>query len=259
MIDTHAHLNFPEYKKTLDLVIQNAQKSGVEKIVCASSNVTDSVRAIDIAQKYPGVVYASIGIHPQQTDPKNKDSLKVQVEKLKKLADLEEVVAIGECGLDYSPAPPPEKDRSKEDQLFLFKKQIQLAISKKLPIIIHTRKAFNDTLAVLEEYKNAKGVIHCYSAGKKGIEKMANHNFYFGVDGNLTYDQGLKNVFAQIPLRKIILETDSPFLSPEPKRGQINEPGFLPYIARELARIKNVSEKKIDRVTTKNARDLFRL
>ncbi len=259
MIDTHAHLNFPDYKNTLNSVIQNAQKSGVEKIICVSSNIGDSIKAIEIAKKYPGVVYAAVGIHPQQTDPENKDSLKLQIEKLNKLACLKEVIAIGESGLDYSPAPPPEKDRSKKDQIFLFEKQIELAVLKNIPIVVHTRKAFDDTLTTLEKYQKVKGVIHCYSAGKKGIERVVNLGFCFGVDGNLTYDKGLQNVFTQIPLKKIILETDSPFLTPEPKRDQRNEPGFLPYSAMKLAEIKNTSKKEVNKITTKTARRLFRL
>jgi len=259
MIDTHAHLNFPDYENILDSVIKNAQKSGVEKIICASSSIGDSKKAIEISKKYPGVVYAAVGIHPQQTDPGNKDSLKSQIEKLKKLASFKEVVAIGESGLDYSPAPGLEKDRLKSDQVFLFEKQIELAITKNLPIIVHTRKAFEDTLSILEKYQKAKGVIHCYSAGKKGVEEVVNLGFYFGVDGNLTYDKGLQNVVAQIPLEKIILETDSPFLTPEPKRGQRNEPGFLPYPALKLAEIKNISKKEVDKITTKTTRRLFQL
>lgn len=259
MIDTHAHLNFPDYKDSLDSIIQNAQKSGVEKIICVGSSIGDSIKAVEISKKYPGIVYAAVGIHPQQTDTKNKDPIKLQVEKLKKLVISKEVVAIGECGLDYSPAPPPEKDRSKTDQEFLFEEQIELAILKNLPVIVHTRKAFDDTMKILEKYRKARGVVHCYSAGKKGIERVTNLDFYFGVDGNLTYDQGLQNVFSQIPLEKIILETDSPFLSPEPKRGQANEPGFLPYTVNKLAEIKNTSKKEVDKITTKTTCDIFRL
>ncbi|HUS60241.1 MAG TPA: TatD family hydrolase [Nevskiaceae bacterium] len=259
LIDAHAHLNFPDYQKDLDQVAKRAAENSVNKIICVSSNVTDSQKAIEIAKKYPEIVYPAIGIHPQQTDPENMDSLEKQIEKLTKLAEKNQAIAIGECGLDYSPAPPGEKDRNKKEQFFLFKKQIELAQKLSLPLIIHCRKAFPEIIEILNQYAghSLKGVFHCYSAGKKGIEKVNQLDFYFGVDGNLTYDVGLQNVFAQIPLEKILLETDAPFLSPEPLRNQRNEPKNVKMIAECLAQLKNVSFEKICQITTKNVKKLF--
>ena len=259
LVDTHAHLNFPDYQKDLKKVINRAVKNGVTKIICVSSNVADSKKAIKIAQKYPKIVYPAIGIHPQQTDPQNPDSPEKQIKKLTKLAEKNQVIAIGECGLDYSPAPPGEKDRTHKEQFFLFKKQIELAQKLSLPLIIHCRKAFPEIIEILNQHAShsLKGVFHCYSAGKKGIEKVNQLDFYFGVDGNLTYDVGLQNVFAQIPLEKILLETDAPFLSPEPLRNQRNEPKNVKMIAECLAQLKNVSFEKICQITTKNVKKLF--
>jgi len=258
MIDTHAHLNFPYFEGNIEKIISSAQKSLVKKIICVSSSISDSEKAVALSKKYPAI-YSAIGIHPQQTDPENRTSLEDQIRKLKKLAEDNSIVAIGECGLDYSPAPPPEKDRTRKDQQYLFEQQIKLAIKLNIPLIVHTRKAFEDTLSALEKYPKAWGVVHCYSAGKKAIEKVLNLGFLFGVDGNLTYDQGLQSVFTQIPLEKIILETDSPFLTPIPKRGEVNQPSFLPFIAEKLAEIKNVSVDEVDRATTQTAEKLFRL
>ncbi|PJE67312.1 hypothetical protein COU95_03135 [Candidatus Shapirobacteria bacterium CG10_big_fil_rev_8_21_14_0_10_40_9] len=263
LIDTHAHLNFPDFEKDLNKVIDQAIQNGVEKIICVSSNLKDSQRAIEIAQKYPGIVFATVGLHPHQTDPENKQSPEKQIKILADLAKQPEVIAIGECGLDYALAPPGEKDRSKEKQFFLFQKQIELAQKLNLPIIVHSRKAFSDTLEILNNYFNQlkypKGVFHCYSAGKSDIKTIESLGFYFGIDGNLTYDLGLQNVARQIPLGKIVLETDSPFLSPEPFRSLRNEPKNVKIVAEFLNKIKGVSFEKICQITTENAKILFKI
>lgn len=257
LVDTHAHLNFPDYEKDLDEVIKRSLKAGVEKIICVSSNIADSKKAIEIAIKYPKTVFAAVGIHPQQTDPENSTSLINQINELKKLASGNKVIAIGECGLDFSPAPPPELDRTKKDQIYLFKEQIKLAQKLNLPILIHCRKSFADTIEVLGGFKNLHGVFHCYSGGKKGIEKVNQLGLLFGVDGNLTYDEGLQNVFRLIPLDKIVLETDCPFLAPKPSRGKRSEPAHIKNIAEALAKIKNVSLEKVMQITTQNAKNIF--
>jgi len=268
LVDTHAHLNFKDYKDDLDQVVKRSVKGGVKKIICVSSNLEESEKSIEIAQKYPKIVFPAIGIHPQQTDPEIELSPEEQIKKLIQLASNKGVVAIGECGLDYSPAPPAEKDRTKEEQVFLFKKQIELALKLKLPLFIHTCEAFSDTLQIIKQTAEHQslitdhqltGVFHCYSAGKKGINKVQELGFLFGVDGNLTYDEGLQNVFTKIPLEKILLETDCPFLSPEPHRGLRNEPKNVKIIAECLARIKGVSFEEISKITTQNAKNLFKI
>jgi len=259
LIDTHAHLNFPDYEKEEEKIISRALWVGVKKIICVSSNLADSQKAIAIAKKYPKVVFAAVGIHPQQTDPKNQDSPEKQLEKLKTLAYQKEVIAIGECGLDFSPVPPGEKERSKDIQKILFEGQIKIAQRLNLPILIHSREAFSQTIETLGKFKNLKGIFHCYSGGKKGIKKVQNLDFLFGVAGNLTYDEGLQNVFRLIPLDKIVLETDCPFLTPLPFRGQRNEPSYLKYTAKTLAKIKNTSEEKLAKITSKTAQNLFKI
>jgi len=259
LIDTHAHLNFPDYEKEEEKIISRAIKAGVKKIICVSSNLTDSQRAIKIARKYLGVVFAAVGIHPQQTDPENQNPPERQLEKLAIIANQKEVIAIGECGLDFSPAPPGEKERSKDIQQLLFESQIKIAQKLNLPILVHSREAFSQTIETLEKFKNLKGIFHCYSGGKKGIEKVQGLGFLFGVAGNLTYDEGLKNVFRQIPLEKIVLETDCPFLAPLPFRGQRNEPAYIKNTTKALAKIKNISLEKTAKITTKNAEALFKI
>ncbi len=269
LVDTHAHLSFKDYKGDLDQVVKRSVKEGVNKIICVSSNLKESEKSIEIAQKYPKIVFPAVGIHPQQTDPETKLPPEEQIKGLTQLANNKNVVALGECGLDYSPASPDasqggpasphEKDRTKEEQVFLFKKQIELAIELKLPILIHSREAFSDTLQIIKEYQGLKGVFHCYSAGKKSIIKVDEIGFFFGLDGNLTYDEGLQNVSNQIPIEKILLETDCPFLSPEPHRGLRNEPKNVKIIAQCLARIKGVSFDRVAKTTTQNAKNLFKI
>ncbi|MGB9706607.1 MAG: TatD family hydrolase [Microgenomates group bacterium] len=257
LIDTHAHLNFPDYEKDLDKVVARAIKAGVKKIICVSSNITDSKKAIEIAKKHPKIVFAAVGIHPHQTDPENQTPVEEQIKKLEKLAKQKEVVAIGECGLDFSPAPPKEKERPRSVQQFLFESQIKLAQKLNLPLLIHSREAFKETVEILKKFKGLKGVFHCYAGGKKGIPKVEELGFFFGLAGNLTYDEGLQNVLRQIPLEKIVLETDSPFLAPVPFRGQRNEPAHIKIIAQALAKIKNISFEKVAKTTTKNTHNLF--
>jgi len=262
LIDTHAHLNFPDYEKDLDEVINLSVRNGVAKIICVSSNVADSQKAIEIARKYPGVVYTAVGIHPQKTDPKNHDSPEEQIKKLTELTKEKEVVAIGECGLDYSSIPPGEAERSKEEQFSLFKSQLELAQKLKLPVIIHSRKALNDVFSIINQQlaiSNLSGVFHCYSGGKSDIKKAEELGFYFGVDGNITYDVGLQNVVREIPLTEILLETDSPFLSPEPFRGLRNAPENVKIIAEFLAKLKGENFKKVAGVTTQNTKRLFNI
>lgn len=257
MIDIHAHLNFPDYQKDLEQIVKRATKAGVDKIICVSSNTEEAKKSIETAKQFPNIVFAGVGIHPQQTDPDNKTPLKEQIAELKELASQKEVITIAECGLDYSPAPPGEKDRNKKDQLYLLEAQLQIAKDLGLPVQIHSRKAYQDTLSILQNHPKLKGVWHCYSEGKKGIEPISKLGFYFGVDGNLTYDQGLQNVFTSIPLEKILLETDAPFLTPAPHRGERNEPAYLPYLAKALAKIKETSLDKVNKITTNSAQLLF--
>ena len=259
LIDTHAHLNFPDYSSNVGAVIDRAIDNGVTKIICASSNIADSIKAVELARKYPKKIYASVGIHPQQTDPQNPMNLSEQIEQLKRLVVNKEVVGLGECGLDYSPVGPQEKPRDKEDQIYLFKELIKLSIQNQLPLIVHSREAFADTVEILNNYPAAQGVIHCYTGGKKGIAKIQSLGLFFGVDGNITYDEGLQNVFKLIPLEQTLLETDSPYLTPDPFRGQINEPKNIKLIAEKLAQIKNLPFDKVAKITSLSCLKLFRL
>jgi len=273
-IDTHAHLNFSSFENDLEEVIGRARKERVEQIICVSSNVKDSARAIDIAKKYPDIILAACGIHPHCTDPEEKKSVLEQLKDLEYLIKENEVVAIGECGLDSTEPPPEERKRSQEEQIQLFTGQIKLALKYHLPILIHCNKEYDKLFELLNsklqipdnkqipnsnnQNSKLKGIFHFYSGGKKRLKKFLElENFLFGITGTVTYDEGMQNVVKEIPLDRLVLETDCPFLSPEPYRGQRNEPSYIPLIAKKVAEIKGVSLKEVEERTTRNVRGML--
>ena len=275
MIDTHAHLtgrfcDLPIGRQAVERVVEESKKAGLWGIVLAASNVEESVENIELWKKWKGFLFPAIGIHPQQTDSENTDSIDKQIEQLDELIgkNKKKIVAVGECGLDYSTPPPDEKERSKEVQEKLFRGQICLSVKYKLPLIIHARKAVDEVIEILSEYKNLKGVFHCYTGGKKRIKKVLalGKNWYFGINGNLTYENGLIEVVKEIPKERLVLETDSPFLTPEPFRGKKNKPVYVKYVYEKMSEIWDHVEcdfgvrfEKCEKVIDKNARKLFRL
>jgi len=263
MIDTHAHLNFPEFSGKIDQVVREAQEAGLRGIIIASSNIEDSKEAVELAERYSGFLWASVGIHPQKTDPENRDPINDQLNQLEEIIKEGEklVVAIGEVGFDFGEPPPDEEERSREEQEELFLGQIDLALRHHLPLIVHAREANDEAIEIIKRQgkEELRGVFHCYSGGKKRIQRVLDlpGAWYFGVDGNLTYDQGLQNVVSLIPKEKLLLETDAPFLAPEPYRGQTSTPAYLPLIAETVAKI---WQKNLDFVagqTLKNTKRLF--
>lgn len=260
MIDTHAHLNFPQLTKIIDQVVSESKAAGVTNIIIASSNLEDSKIAIELAQEYPGFLFASVGIHPHKTDPENKATIKEQLRKLDLLitSNLSQVIAIGETGLDFSPAPPDEKDRPREGQKELFLGQINLAKKFNLSIIIHAREAIDEVINIITNISevNFSGTFHCYAGGKKRISKILNlpNNWYFGFDGNLTYDEGLQKIIQLIPPERLLIETDSPFLAPVPHRGEVNTPAYLPLIQQK---INDILGKDLTKQIEENSRRLF--
>jgi TatD DNase family protein len=240
MYDTHAHLNFPQLSDRIEEIVQKSQAAGVEGIIIASSNLGDSQKSLFLAQKYPGYLFASVGIHPQKTDPKNKMSIEEQLSSLERLItdNCSLITAVGETGLDFSEPPPGEEKRLISEQIELFKGQISLAQKHHLPLVVHARKSVDETIEILSAYK-LKGVFHCYAGGRKRISKILSlpKDWYFGFDGNLTYDEGLQNTLKLIPPERILIETDSPFLTPAPYRGQINTPAYLPLIQKTVNRV----------------------
>lgn len=239
MIDTHAHLD----ERLCDI------DKGINKIILAASNVADSENNLILGEKYPEKLLVSVGIHPMESQDSPFKLEKIVEENCKK------IIAIGECGLDFS------GEFDKDKQIIVFKKQIELAQKYKLPLIIHARKAVDEVVEILKEYENLSGVFHCYAGGNKRIKKILDlqSRFYFGIDGNLTYEVGLVDVIKNIPKDRLILETDSPYLTPVPFRGEVNSPKNVEYVYKKVAEIWEKSFEETEKNIDGNAKKLFKI
>lgn len=263
LIDTHAHLNFEAFDKDLDLVIKKAYEASVLKIIIPGAKIDSSFKAVHIANQSPEC-FAAIGIHPHHAlEYQNNSGFKSD---LKGLIINRKVVAVGEIGLDYHQYKnyPPVSQENKSWQKELFKQQLDLAAVNNLPVIIHCRKSFSDLLSIIEryaKYKNLRGVFHCFSGSQKDLMRVLTMGFYVGFDGNITYPENahLRNLIIKVPLDKLLIETDSPYLTPVPHRGKRNEPAYLNYLIEPIAQIYNKSIEEISLTTSGNANSLFRI
>ncbi|MFQ5771486.1 MAG: TatD family hydrolase [bacterium] len=252
LIDTHAHLYFAQFDEDRDEVIQRAFAANVKKIITIGIDLETCRKAIALAEKYDGL-YAAVAIHPNDATKFN-DRV---VAEVKELSRHPKVVAIGEIGLDFY------RNRSTaEMQKQAFYQQLKLAKEVDLPIIIHNRQAGREILDVLqlEGTEGLTGVFHCFSENKMIAEEILQVGFHISFTGNLTFKKSeLPAVAQSVPLNRLLLETDSPFLSPEPKRGRRNEPAHVVYIAQKLAEITDTNLSELEKITTANALRLFRL
>ena len=254
IVDTHCHLNDEALYKDLDSVIFRARQAGVEKMVVVGWDEASSKLAIKIAEQYD-FIYAVIGFHPENVfDIDNKvlyDTLNLYKHP--------KVVGIGEIGLDYHWIKDPDK---REIQKEYFIKQIKFANEVGLPISIHSREAFADTLEILKQYPPLhSGVMHCYSGSVENIQDIINLNLYIGLDGPVTFTNAKtpKEVAAEVPLEKLVVETDCPYLSPHPLRGTVNEPANICLVIDAIADLKQMSKKHLLEVVYDNSCRLFNL
>lgn len=253
IIDSHAHYDDEEFNIDRDSILCSMQENGIEKIINVGANIKGSKASIELSKKYP-FVYAAIGVHPSDVGELNEEKINWLFES----SNHEKVVAIGEIGLDYH-----YEDTDKELQKKWFLEQMHLAKRVNKPIIIHSREAALDTITIMKE-ANAQeigGVVHCYSYTKESARDYLNMGYYFGIGGVLTFKNAKKLVEAveYIPLDRILLETDCPYLAPEPYRGKRNSSLYLPFVVEKMAQIKGVSEKDIIEITTNNTKKLFRI
>lgn len=260
-IDTHCHLNFPQYDADRAMVVGNAKKAGVKQFINPGVDLYSSKQAINLAQKHPGVVFAAVGIHPYeaQHDPKVSAIEKILYEVTNlRSNEATPLVAIGECGLDYHQYKGETALGKKDKQKRLFAEQVELALKYDLPVIFHCRDGFDDFFDVLNMLPSQpKGVIHCFSGGLQEVRQAQKRGFLIGIDGNITYSKHLQSIIPHIPLTMILLETDAPYLTPVPHRGSRNEPKYIPLIAKKVAELHNISIRGIEEATTKNAQQLF--
>ncbi len=268
-IDTHCHLNFPQYDTDRAMVIGNAKKAGVKLFINPGVDLYSSKQAVALSQKHPGVIYAAVGIHPYeaQHDPDVRELEKIILEVTKKRSnEPTPLVAIGECGLDYHQYTGEQALGKKDKQKRLFADQLELAFKYNLPVIFHCRDGYDDFFEVIDSvakptqeiYPEAlRGVIHCFSGGLQEVRQAQKRRLFIGFDGNVTYSKHLQSIIPEIPLSMMLLETDSPYLTPVPHRGTRNEPKYIPLIAREIARLHGTSVKDVEDCTTANAKKLF--
>ena len=253
LIDTHAHLDDKAFREDIDKIIKISKESTIERIITSGTDINSSKRAIELAEKYD-IVFASIGIDPQHAHMFNENS----IQQIEELAKNPKVVAIGEIGLEYREHCP-----DREYQKYVFAEQIKLAYKLQKPIVIHTREAIADTLIVLKEnqkYLTYGGTFHCFSESKEIAKEVIKLGFYISVGGVSTFKNArkIKEALEIVPIENIIFETDCPYLAPEPFRGQKNNPSLIPYIAENLAKLKGISVEEVARITTDNARRLFK-
>ena len=254
LVDTHAHLTDKAFFDDSKEVILNAQQSGVAKIITSGYNLKSSIEALEFAKEHDGV-YASIGVYPENAEEYNQET----EDKLAEMSKDEKVVAIGEIGLQYTEGMP-----DKEIQKEVFVRQLQLANKLRLPIVIHCREAFGDMMQLLKENHDLlenSGTFHCFSGSLEIANEAIKLGLYISVGGVSTFKNAtrLQEAIKEIPIDKIILETDCPYLSPHPYRSKRNEPQRIATIAENLAMLKGLDKSEVERITSENVRRLFNI
>ncbi|GAA0320902.1 TatD family hydrolase [Bacillus carboniphilus] len=251
LFDTHVHLNDKQFEDDLEVVIKRALEQGVQNMVVVGFDRPTIKRAIELVETYD-FLYASVGWHPVDAI----DMVEEDLQYLEELSKHPKVVALGEMGLDYHWDKSP-KDVQKE----VFRKQIQLAKKVKLPIIIHNREATEDIVAILREEgaEEVGGIMHCFSGSVEIAKQCVDMNFYISLGGPVTFKNAKKpkEVAEAIPLDKLLIETDCPYLAPHPNRGKRNEPSYVTLVAEEIANLKGLSYEEVTNQTTVNAKKLF--
>ena len=252
LIDTHAHLDDEKFAHDRAAVIERARESGVVKIITMGDSLDSSARSVALAEQFEPV-YAAVGIHPEEAQPMTAAT----DDQLAAWAAQEKVVAIGEIGLDYY----WEKDEEKRAlQRAIFVRQLDLARQLRLPVCIHDREAHGDMMKILKtEGRGLRGVLHCYSGSWEMAAELLKGDWYFGIDGPLTYKNAAKlpEIVQRLPAERILVETDSPYLSPMPFRGKRNEPAHVLYVAKKAAELRGESLEAFARATRENTRDLY--
>lgn len=264
-IDTHCHLTFPEFHPDRAMVIGNAKKAGVKKFIVPGVDLLSSRQAVELATHHPGIVFASVGFHPYEAQhrpdvTKLETLLRSHPSPITHPPSPIVIVAIGECGLDYHQYKGESAQGKKGNQKILFEEHLRLALQYQLPVIIHCRDAFDDFFDIFDRLPGApRGVLHCYSGGLQEVRMAQERKLYIGIDGNVTYSKQLENIVPHVPLELLLLETDSPYLTPLPHRGTRNEPKYLPLIAKKIAELRGTGIKEIQEATTRNVHALFQL
>ena len=251
LFDTHAHMDDRAFRDDRHELLAGLPEKGVGLVMNPGCSLDSSRNAVALSEKYPHV-YAAVGSHPDVADEVNETVL----EEYKKLCKLPRVKAIGEIGIDYH-----YEDIPRQLQLKAFRMQMELAREVKLPVIVHERDAHEDGMAVVKEFPDVTGVFHCYSGSAEMARQLVDLGWYIGFTGVLTFKNARKalETAASIPLDRIVLETDCPYMAPEPFRGKRNDPSYLYRMAEKLAEIRGLTVEEIQAITTENGKRLYRI
>ena len=251
LFDTHAHLNDPAFDPDREELITGLPEKGVGLVMNIGCCLASSKDCVAMAEKYPHI-YATVGSHPDSADEVDEAVL----DEYRNLCRYEKVKAIGEIGLDYH-----YEDIPREIQQKAFRMQMELARELKMPVVVHERDAHDDGMRIVKEFKDVTGVFHCYSGSAEMARQLVNMGWYIGFTGVLTFKNARKAVetAASIPLDRIVIETDCPFMAPEPFRGKRCDPGYLYRMAEKLAEIRGISPEEAAAITTENAKRLYRM
>lgn len=247
--ESHAHYDDERFAEDRDELIRSLSTEGVETVVNVASDIASSKASIDLAEKYP-FFYASVGVHPHEVAKMNEEDIGT----LKELSKHKKVVALGEIGLDYYYDLSP-----REDQRYWFRRQLSLAHELNLPVIIHSREAAQECFDLIKESPVRNGVIHCYSGSAQMAKAYIDLGFYIGIGGSITFKNNRKGieVVETIPIEKILIETDSPYLAPVPYRGRRNDSRLLKYVVEKISEVKKIPEIDICNITKNNAEMLY--
>ena len=256
IIDTHIHLDDSRYDDDFKELLQRAYENSVERFIIPGADPKTLDKAVKIAENHENIYFA-IGVHPYDIDDFNEEIFLQYINHPK-------CVAVGECGMDYFrlEGTQEEKEALKKAQEKVFREQIRLAKKYNKPLIIHIRDASHDAKMILldEGAGSIGGVLHCYNADEE-LLSLANENFYFGIGGVVTFSNAKKliNVLPKIPLEKLLIETDGPYLTPTPHRGERNEPAYTRFVVKKISELLTIDQKKIEEITTQNAMNLFHI
>ncbi len=249
MIDTHSHINFEDYKENFDSFIEDLKNNEIDNVIIPGVEPSTFDEIISLCEKY-NMLYAAIGVHPSEAKTYTTETEKIIYEKCKN----NKVIAIGEIGLDYY-----WEQETKELQKEVFRKQLKIAQELRIPVLIHDRDAHKDTFDILQEFNLEKVIFHCFSGNATFAQKCIEKGYYIAIGGVVTFKNAkdLKEVAKIVPLDKLLLETDAPYLAPVPYRGKLNSPAYLKYIAQEIANIREIDIEEVKKQTTINAQKIF--
>tara|TARA_B100000965_G_scaffold353535_1_gene329451 strand:+ start:3329 stop:4099 length:771 start_codon:yes stop_codon:yes gene_type:complete len=251
MIDSHCHLDHSPLLENLESILARSKDVGIEKLLTISTSLSSYNNILNIIN-LDKIIYGTFGIHPHETDKE----LVSKKEIINKINLKNKIIGVGESGLDFY-----YNNSNKNNQVLSFKNHIEAALDLDIPIIVHSRNAEEETLKIFDQYKNnkLKILMHCFTGSQKFADKLLKYNSYFSASGIITFKNSvdLQNTFKNLPNDKILIETDSPFLAPVPMRGKKNEPSFLLYTLQMLAKLKNIHNKELDKITTNNFNNLF--